>query len=80
VETVLNKFVIVREKTNGDVIITEDTQYNHIVADSVIIEENVTARLFGEINTLILKKGSCLYMHGTILGKVINYEGDLHKF
>jgi len=76
----LNEFAIVSEEVKGDIVVLENTQFNNIEADDVIIEENVKARLFGNIKTLSLKKGSCVYMHGIIQGKIENCEGELHIF
>jgi hypothetical protein len=79
-ELKLNDFAIVREETNGDVIVSENTQFNNIKADSVVIEENVKARLFGNVKSLLLKKGACVYVHGSIEGKIESHEGELHIF
>jgi len=76
-----NKIKIIKAKTTGDVVAGSDSQYNNIEADSIIVAENVTVRLFGSVkNMVILKKGSRLFMHGIIYGNVHNEGGELHIF
>ncbi|MGZ3919327.1 MAG: hypothetical protein ACXVC7_03500 [Bacteroidia bacterium] len=77
----MNNFKVVDAETKGEVTITIDTQYNNIKATKVIITEDVTARLYGDImEKLILKKGARLYLHGTILGEIENEGGELYLF
>jgi len=75
-----NDLILIRDYVKGDIIIKENIQFNNIEANSIIIEENVTARLFGKVKNVILKKGSRLIMHGLILGKVENLGGELLTF
>ncbi|MGZ4097740.1 MAG: hypothetical protein ACXVNM_02600 [Bacteroidia bacterium] len=77
----MNNFKVVDAETKGEVTITIDTQYNNIKATKVIITEDVTARLYGDImEKLILKKGARLYLHGTVLGEIENEGGELYLF
>jgi hypothetical protein len=74
-------FETVNELTTGIIVIANNIQYNNIEAEKVVIEENVTARLFGKItNKLILKQGSTLYLHGSIHGNVENKGGVLNIY
>ena len=77
----MNSFRVVDAETKGEVTITRDTQYNNINASKVLIEEEVTARLYGTVTEkVILKKGSRLYLHGAILGEIENEGGELYLF
>ena len=71
---------LIREDVFGHVCIKENSQYNNIKADKVIIAENVTARLYGSVTDIVLKKGSRIYFHGEISGSVQNEGGELHIF
>ncbi len=71
---------LIHESVFGQVCIKENSQYNNIKADKVIIAENVTARLFGSVTDIVLKKGSLIYFHGEISGNVQNEGGELHIF
>lgn len=71
---------IIPKETFGFVRISENSQFNNIQAERVVIEENVTARLFGKVNDIVLNRGSKLFFHGTILGNVKNKGGELLLF
>jgi hypothetical protein len=76
----MEDFKIIPAETYGYVRIRENSQFNNIQAERVIIEENVTARLFGRVNDVVLNRGSKLFFHGTILGNVKNKGGELLIF
>jgi hypothetical protein len=76
----MNSFKIIPEETFGFVKIEENSQFNNIKAERVVIGENVTARLFGSVNDIVLKRGARLFFHGTILGNVKNKGGELVVF
>ncbi len=76
----MEQFKIIAQETNGRVRIRENSQFNNISADRVIIDENVTARLFGKVNDVVLNRGSRLFFHGSILGNVKNKGGELIIF
>jgi len=72
---------IVDEKTVGDLIIETDTQYNDLDAGTVVVNVNVTARLYGIINKdIIIKRGSKVYIHGTLRGQVVDQGGDIYIY
>lgn len=72
---------IVKKKVKGNIIVEEDIQYNDVEAEDVIIENGVTARMYGNINgILILKPGSRLFLHGKHFGDIENKSGELHVF
>ncbi|MCE3278974.1 MAG: hypothetical protein K0S44_1165 [Bacteroidetes bacterium] len=74
-------FETVNDLITGTIVITNNIQYNNIEAEKVIIEENVTARLFGKItDKLVLKPGATLYLHGSIYGNVENKGGVLNIY
>ena len=65
----------------GNVTVSKDTQYNYIDCDNIVIEEGVMARLFGKVNqTITIKKGAMVYLHGKMLGKIANEGGVLYVF
>jgi hypothetical protein len=77
----MEQFKIVQTETSREVWIRENSQFNNIEADQVIVDSNVTARLFGTISKLvILKKGARLYLHGLIKGHIRNEGGEVFIF
>ena len=70
---------IVDHEIHGVVKISEDCQFNKIEADKVIIDENVTARLFGTVKDVVVKKGAKLFLHGIIYGQIQN-KGEIVLF
>ena len=75
-----DKYKII-QKASGNVELTFDTQVNSLNADKVVVYENISARLFGDIHKLlVLKKGSQVFLHGRILGDVKNEGGELNVF
>ena len=75
-----NKIKIIPEKIGGVVKITEDCQFNKIRAEKVIVDENVTARLFGSVNRVVLKRGAKLFLHGIIYGTIRNLGGEIYIY
>ena len=72
---------IIKKKVKGTIIVEQDTQYNDVDADDVIIENGVTARMYGNINgMLILKPSSRLFLHGIHFGDIENKGGEIHVF
>jgi hypothetical protein len=71
---------IINEEAVGIVKINENCQYNKINADKVVVDENVTVRLFGTVNTLIVNKGAKLFFHGLINGNVENKGGEIYIY
>ena len=70
---------VISDEIVGVVKIHEDCQYNHIVADKVIVDENVTVRLFGSVKDLVVKKGAKLFLHGIVHGSIKN-KGQIVLF
>lgn len=75
-----NNLKIISDETHGVIIIRENSQFNNINAEKVIIDENITARLFGSIKNIVLEKGSKLFLHGVISGTVKNKGGEIQIF
>jgi len=74
-------FKVITKPITGEVYVRVNTQINELNATYVTIGENVTARLYGIIKKkLVLKKGSKLYMHGSILGTIENEGGEIQVF
>ena len=71
---------IIHDETHGVIKIKENSEFNNINAEKVIIGENITARLFGSIKNIVLQKGSKLLLHGIISGSVQNNGGEIHIF
>jgi hypothetical protein len=72
---------IINKQVIGDVVVTRDTQYNNLLCDNIIIEEDVTARVFGIVGEdITLKKGATIYLHGRFHGKISNLGGILYLF
>jgi hypothetical protein len=71
---------IIQEEAVGIIKVKENCQFNKVKADKVIVSENITVRLFGTVNTIVLKKGATLFLHGIILGSVENKGGEVHVF
>lgn len=77
----MTDFRIIRIITKGTITIKQNVQYNNIQAERVTVNENITARLYGSIHkSLVLKKGSKVYLHGTLNGEIINEGGELILF
>ena len=77
----MDKFKTITQKITGKVIVKENTQFNNIDAESVIVERDIIARLYGNIQELlILKKGAVVFLHGILYGDVKNDGGEVHIF
>jgi hypothetical protein len=69
---------IVSRLEGSEINITEDTQINTLRANKVLIGTNVTARVFGVVTEqIILEPGSKVYLHGRMLGSIINKGGEI---
>jgi hypothetical protein len=81
IDLVTEELKIINEEVKGKVTITINSQINLLNAEEVVVEENVTARLFGTVHKLlVLKKGSTVYFHGQINGEFLNEGGELTIF
>ena len=61
--------------------IKEDSQYNNIIAQNLIVSECIMVRLYGLITqSLNMKKGVIAYLHGKLNGKLINEVGTFYVF
>lgn len=76
----MNNLKLIQHQTTGLVHIKENSQFNCIQSDMVILSENIKARLFGQIGDIILKKGSSVFVHGTVTGNIENQGGVIHIF
>jgi len=72
---------IVKSPVKGNVTITTSSQYNNINAENVVVEKEITARLFGTVNgRLQIKQGAKVYLHGIVKGSIENEGGELHIY
>jgi len=70
---------VIDDEIAGVVKIKEDCQYNHIEAEKVIVDAYVTARLFGRVKDIIVKKGAKVFFHGIVSGHIKN-QGEIMLF
>jgi hypothetical protein len=70
---------VINNEIASVVTIQEDCQYNHIEAEKVIVDEYVTARLFGKVKDVVVKKGAKLFLHGIVSGHIKN-QGEIVLF
>ena len=75
-----NRLKVIHDEMHGVIKIKENSQFNNVNADQVIIDENITVRLFGSIKNIVLGKGSKLLLHGVVSGTVKNNGGEIHIF
>lgn len=69
------------EQITGDLYILSDAQYNDVLADNVIVKDNVTTRIYGLINKdLTVGKNALVYLHGRIMGNITNNGGTIYIF
>jgi len=71
---------LIQDEVLGHVRIKENSQYNNIKAETVMVAQNITVRLYGSVGDVILKKGSRIYLHGVITGNVQNEGGEIHFY
>ncbi|MGZ3864506.1 MAG: hypothetical protein ACXVPN_16440 [Bacteroidia bacterium] len=71
---------VISDETVGVVQIRENSQFNQIKAEKVIIDENITVRLFGSVKTIVVKKGAKLFLHGVFFGNIENNGGEIFIF
>lgn len=76
----MNSLKLVTEDITGDITIAENSQYNNIQAEKVVLSHNVTARLYGTVVDIVLFEGSVLNLHGAITGTVQNFGGKMTVF
>lgn len=71
---------LIRHDVTGHVCVKENSQYNNIKAEKVVVAENVTVRLYGSVSDVVIKKGAIVYIHGEISGNVENEGGEIHIY
>ena len=72
---------IIRNKVEGDTVLSEDTQFFGMIVGKTTVSENTLLELHGMIiGDLILEKDSTVYLNGMVNGNVINKGGILHVF
>ena len=76
----MGNFKIIDEEAVGVIKIKEDCQFNKIKAEKVVVNENVTARLFGSVKTIVIKPGAKIFLHGEISGAVKNNGGEIYVY
>jgi hypothetical protein len=77
----LYNFKVITTPVSGEVHIKENSQFNKLEADTVVVNENITARLYGSVKkTLVLKPGSVVVLHGRLHGSIKNEGGEFQNF
>ncbi len=71
---------LIQDTVSGHVIIKENSQYNNIKAEKVVVAEDVTVRLYGSVTDVVIKKGATVYIYGEISGNVENEGGEIHIY
>ena len=71
---------VIEKPVGGKVYVNRNTQFNRIAAEFVEVERNVLARLYGNVNNLVLNPGSRVFMHGKVKGVITNNGGELHVY
>ncbi|HEY6162949.1 MAG TPA: hypothetical protein VI112_17090 [Bacteroidia bacterium] len=71
----------ISDSIQGDLTIKEDSTFHNVYLQSLIVEENIMARLYGIVeDTIHIKKGATVYLHGKLQGEVINEGGIVYIF
>jgi hypothetical protein len=71
----------VNSQVTGDIVVSQDTQYNNVFAETVLVNEGVMVRLYGLVNKEItVKKDATVYLHGKLNGQVKNEGGIVYIF
>ena len=79
--TAPENFLIINQEVNGDVLVKANTQFNHLNADTVIVEEGINTRIYGTIYKLLrIKKDAKVFLHGQLLGQLEEEGGRLYHF
>ncbi|MES2566882.1 MAG: hypothetical protein V4565_08445 [Bacteroidota bacterium] len=76
----MSELKLIPQQVTGLIHITENSQFNSIQCDKVVLEENITVRLFGKVGDIVLKKGSLVFVHGIVTGDVENQGGIIHIY
>ena len=72
---------IIQREATGDLNITENSQYNNVRADNVLVSEGVNVSMFGTISgKLSIGKGARVYLHGTLAGELDNRGGEFYRY
>lgn len=69
-----------QDPITGKIQIKENSQYNQIDAEHVIVHSNVTTRLYGNVKDITLNEGARVYIHGIIKGNIENKGGEIHYY
>lgn len=74
-----SNFIVVTTKITGNLTISGNFQYNSVDAKTVTVSPGVRARVYGNIETLVVEQGSKIFVHGTI-GEIIDKGGRVYHF
>jgi hypothetical protein len=79
--TAFEEYKIIKTEIEGDLTISEHSQYNHLNADTVIVEKGIRTRLYGVIHKkLIIRKEARVFLHGKLLGELQDEGGRFYHF
>ncbi|MDF2448221.1 MAG: hypothetical protein K0R26_725 [Bacteroidota bacterium] len=76
----MNSLKLFQNEATGVVTVTENSQYNKLRAEKIIVLAHVTARAYGEVVDVVLHEGAVFNFHGKIKGSVENLGGVYHVF
>ncbi|MBX9852816.1 MAG: hypothetical protein K2X86_13815 [Cytophagaceae bacterium] len=72
---------IIPKKEADHELISENTQYNFLRADHLTLAENITVMVYGIIEqSITVKKGATLHLHGFFRGVVHNEGGEFFLY
>ena len=72
---------IISKKEIAHELISENTQYNFLRAEHVTIAENITVMVYGIIEqSITVKKGATLHLHGFFRGVLHNEGGEFFLY
>lgn len=72
---------IINSKVTEDIVILTDTQFNDLLSEHVEVKEGITTRIYGIIKKkLTVGKNAVVYLHGKVIGEIINNGGTVYVF
>jgi hypothetical protein len=72
---------IVNSKITEDQIVLKDTQFNEVLVENIEIRTGITTRIYGIIKkNLTVGQNAIVYLHGKVLGEIINNGGTVYLF
>jgi hypothetical protein len=71
----------INSRIREDLVVLVDTQFNDLLSENITVIEGVTIRIYGIVQKkLIVEKNAVVYLHGKVLGEIINNGGTVYVF